>query len=66
MEEGILNKVFANRELLTEEEKKGLDEMQLWWDKELSELNDEDKRFSRVKNVTSGVLKDGIKQILKR
>jgi hypothetical protein len=65
MEDGILNKVFVNKDLLTEDEKKGLDEMQLWWDKELSELNDEEKKFSRVKSVISGVLKTGIKQILK-
>jgi hypothetical protein len=50
---------------LTQEEKAALDEMQLWWDKELSELNNEEKIFSRVRNVISGVLKDGIKQILK-
>lgn len=63
--EWILNKVFVNKDLLTEDEKKSLNEDQLWWDKELSELNNEEKRFSRVKNVVSGVLKDGIKQILK-
>ena len=65
IEDWILNKVFVNRDLLVEEEKQNLDENQLWWDKELTELNTEDKKLSHVKNIISWILKDKLKQILK-
>ncbi len=63
--EWILYKIFKGRDLLDNEEKIALDEMQLWWDKELSVLNQEEKRFNSVKTVISGVLKDELKHILK-
>jgi len=34
-----LNKIFSDKSSITDEEKKILDENQLWWDKELSVLS---------------------------
>jgi hypothetical protein len=44
--------------LLSQEEVSELNESQLWWDKELSELNNEEKRFTSIKNTVSRTLKD--------
>jgi len=50
--------VFENKELLSPEEISQLNEIQLRWDKELSELNNEEKRFVSIKNTVSSVLKN--------
>ena len=65
LEEWILNKIFSHKESLTDEEKKLLDENQLWWDKELSVLSWDDKKFAHIKHIVSWVLKDSLKQVLK-
>ena len=65
LEGSILQKVFENKDLLSEDEIIELNEIQLWRDKELSELNNEEKRFVSIKNTVSGVLKNWLKLILK-
>jgi hypothetical protein len=53
-----LQKVFENKDVLSQEEINELNEIQLRWDKELSELNNEEKRFASIKNTVSSVLKN--------
>jgi DNA primase len=65
LEWSVLQKVFENKELLSSEETSQLNEIQLRWDKELSELNNEEKRFVSIKNTVSSVLKNWLKTILK-
>jgi len=60
-----LQKVFENKDVLSQEEINELNEIQLRWDKELSELNNEEKRFASIKNTVSSVLKNWLKIILK-
>ena len=51
--------------MLLEEEKKELVECQLWWDKELINLNTEEKKIFHIKKIISWVLKSELKQVLK-
>lgn len=64
-QENLLKKVFESKESLLEEDTKNLDEMQLWWDKELSWLNNEEKRLASIKRIVWPFLKQILKQILK-
>ncbi len=61
----ILNKVFVSPQDLDWQEKDTLNQMQLWWDKELSTLNSEEKKNGHIKKIISGTLKDFLKQLLK-
>jgi len=60
-----LKKVFVSPNSLDSQDKDVLNQMQLWWDRELSTLTSEEKKFSHIKNVISATLKDFLKQILK-
>jgi len=53
-----LQKAFEKKDSLSQEEISELNEIQLRWDKELSELNNEEKRFFSIKNTVSSVLKN--------
>jgi len=61
----VLKKVFVSPNSLDSQDKDVLNQMQLWWDRELSTLTSEEKKFSHIKNVISATLKDFLKQILK-
>ncbi len=65
LEWSTLNKVFEKKDLLSQKEINELNEIQLRWDKELSELTNEEKRFVSIKNTVSSVLKNWLKTILK-
>ncbi|HRX64174.1 MAG TPA: DNA primase [Candidatus Absconditabacterales bacterium] len=64
-QENLLKKVFESKESLLEEDIKNLDEMQLWWEKELSGLNNEERRLASIKRIVGPFLKQILKQILK-
>ena len=65
MEWSILYNVFMANDKLSQEDINNLNELQLWWDRELSALNNEEKRLVSIKNTVSGTLKDWLKHILK-
>lgn len=61
----LLHKVFVGRDELTSEEKLQLDELQLWWEKELINLNWDEKRIVLIKKLVLEWLQIKLKLILK-
>ena len=64
-ENSILQKVLEKTNSLSQEEIKELNEIQLRWDKELTYLNGDEKKFISIKNVVLPVLNTWLKIILK-
>ncbi len=64
-ENSILQKVLEKTNSLSQEEIKELNEIQLRWDKELTDLNGDEKKFISIKNVVLPVLNTWLKIILK-
>ncbi|MCK9467189.1 MAG: DNA primase [Candidatus Absconditabacterales bacterium] len=64
-ENSILQKVLVKADSLSQEDIKELNEIQLRRDKELVELNGDEKKFMIIKNAVLPVLKNGLQFILK-
>jgi DNA primase len=64
-EGSILQKVLFKTELLSQEEIQELNEIQLRRDKELIEVNGDEKKFMIIKNAVLPILKSWLKIILK-
>ena len=60
-----LNKVFFDKDSLNAEEKLQLDELQLWWEKELEVLSGDEKRMALIKNLVLEYLQTKLKLLLK-
>lgn len=60
-----LNKVFFDKDSLDAEEKLQLDELQLWWEKELEVLSWDEKRMALIKNLVLEYLQTKLKLLLK-
>ena len=61
----LLHKVFFDREALTSDEKLQLDELQLWWEKELSAISWDEKKIQLIKKLILEYLKMKLKLLLK-
>lgn len=65
LKDDLLNQVICNPDSLDAESKLQLDEMQLWWEKELSALTSDEKKIQLIKKLTLDHLQHKLRLILK-
>jgi len=64
-DDNIMLTKSINQKWLDQEQKNTFYEMQLWWEKELNELKDEEKRYITIKKIVLPILQSYIQKILK-
>lgn len=65
LQDDLLYKIFFDAESLDSQEKLQLDELQLWWEKELSALTTDEKKMQLIKKLVLENLQYKMKLILK-
>lgn len=63
--DNLIHTIFFNPDSVTSEDKSKLNEMQLRWENELWNLNDEHKQYVTIKNVVMWLIQNYIKILIK-